>query len=111
MCIHEVRCIPIPSIIGGALFGNPLYDTCLLVVSKVDHSSGIPRKDCNIMNSTVCLTVTLIGIRVVVGGWKSLAFTIQMREQRQICIETPIILGPFAGQDLHQQQYILPLPQ
>ncbi len=53
-------------------------DTCLLVVSKIDHSSGILRKDCNIMNITICLTVTLIGIRVVLGGWKSLVLTIQI---------------------------------
>ncbi len=29
------------------------------------------------MNNTICLTATLIAIRVVVGGWKSLVFTIQ----------------------------------
>ncbi len=33
------------------------------------NSSGILRKDCNIVNSiTIYLTATLIGIRVVVGG-------------------------------------------
>ncbi len=29
-------------------------DTCLLVVRKVDHSSGIPRKDFNRVNDTIC---------------------------------------------------------
>ncbi len=29
-----------------------------------------PRKDCNIANSTIRLTATMIGIRVVVDGWK-----------------------------------------
>ncbi len=48
-------------------------DTCLLAVSKVDHSSGIPRKDCNIANITVCVTATLLVIiYVVVGGVESL---------------------------------------
>ncbi len=56
-------------------------DMCLLVVSKVDHSSGIPRKDCNIVNSTICLTATLIGIRIVVGSWKSLVFTTRIRKR------------------------------
>ncbi len=46
-----------------------IRDACLLVVSKVGHSSGIPRKDCNIVNNTICSTTTLlIDIRVVVGG-------------------------------------------
>ncbi len=58
-------------------------DTCLLVVSKVDHSSGIPRNDCNIVNSIICLTATLIGIRAVADGWKSHIFKIQIREPRQ----------------------------
>ncbi len=53
-------------------------DTCLLVESKVDHSPGIPRNDCNIVNSTICLTVTLIVIHVMVGGWrKSLVLSTQ----------------------------------
>ncbi len=29
------------------------------------------------MNSTICSTATLIGIHVVVGGWKSHVFAIQ----------------------------------
>ncbi len=58
------------------------HDTCLLVVSKVDHYVRIPRKDCNLENITICLTATLIGIRVVVGSWKSLVFTIQIRGLR-----------------------------
>ncbi len=36
----------------------------------------------NSVNNTVCLTATLIGMRVVVGGWKSLVFTIQIRKPR-----------------------------
>ncbi len=58
-------------------------DACLLVVSKVDHSLEIPRKDCNIANITICLTSTLVGIREVVGGRKeSLVSSIQIREPR-----------------------------
>ncbi len=34
-------------------------------------------KDCNIVNSTIRSTATLIGIHVVVGGWKSHVFAIQ----------------------------------
>ncbi len=41
------------------------------------HSSGTLRKDCNIVNSTICLTATLIGIHVVVGDWKSHVFANQ----------------------------------
>ncbi len=29
------------------------------------------------MNSTICLTATLIGVHVVVGGWKIHVFAIQ----------------------------------
>ncbi len=32
------------------------------------HSLSILRKDCNIVNSTSCLTITLLVICVVVGG-------------------------------------------
>ncbi len=46
------------------------------------HSSCILWKDCNTVNITVCLTATLIGIRVVVGGWKSLVFTRSRYENR-----------------------------
>ncbi len=67
-------------------------DTCLLVVRKVNHSSGIPRKGCNIVNNTICLTATLIGIRVVVGGWKNLVFTIQTRELRHRLLLTLMLL-------------------
>ncbi len=42
-----------------------------------------PSKSGNVMNSTTCLAATLIDSRVVVGGWKSLVFTIQIREPRQ----------------------------
>ncbi len=44
-----------------------------------NHSSCILWKNCNIVNNTICLTTILLVIRVVVGGWKSLVFTIQVR--------------------------------
>ncbi len=37
------------------------------------HSSGVLSKDCNSVNKTICSISTLLFIRVVVGGWKSLA--------------------------------------
>ncbi len=53
-------------------------DTRLLVVSKVDHSSGIRRKDCSIANIVICLTATLlVVVCVVVGGVDSLVSSIQ----------------------------------
>ncbi len=44
-----------------------------------NHSSCILWKDCKIVNNIICLSTTLLVIRVVVGGWKSLVFTIQVR--------------------------------
>ncbi len=40
------------------------------------------------MNSTICLTATLIGIHVVVGGWKSHVFAIQ---NMKAAIQSPSI--------------------
>ncbi len=51
--------------------------SCSKYSRQVVHSSGTLRKDFNIVNSTICSTATLIGIHVVVGGWKSHVFAIQ----------------------------------
>ncbi len=42
-------------------------DTCPLVVGKVSLFWNL-NKDCNIVNSTICLTTTSFVICVVVGG-------------------------------------------
>ncbi len=49
----------------------------IVVINRMfTHSSCILRKDCNIVKKTACLATTLAVSRVVVGGWKSLVFTI-----------------------------------
>ncbi len=48
------------------------------------------------MNSTICSTVTLIGIHVVVGGWKSHVFAIQ-NTKAAICMTTVLIASSTAG--------------
>ncbi len=63
------------------------------------------------MNSTICLTATLIGIRVVVGGWKSLVFTIQIRKPRQsmsIIVECVTTKNHFFVVTHDRRKYILP---
>ncbi len=66
MRMHQVRCIPMPSPLFGGDIGCPLLGGPLLGVHYIIHvnemnchSSGIPRKDCNIVNSTIYLTTTL----------------------------------------------------
>ncbi len=57
------------------------------------HSSGVLKaRTINSVNNTVCLTATLIGIRVVVGGWKNLVFTIQIRKPRDSSQTASLIL-------------------
>ncbi len=51
------------------------------------HCSGTLRKDCNIVNNTICLATTLLVIRVVIGSWKKgLVLSIQIQVPRQCWI-------------------------
>ncbi len=49
-------------------------------IEQSHHSSCVCSKDCNIANEAICLTNTLLVIRIVVGSWKkSLVSSIQIR--------------------------------
>ncbi len=43
------------------------------------------------MNSTICSTATLIGIHVMVGGWKSHVFAIQNTKAAILSPNAPLI--------------------
>ncbi len=48
-------------------------------IEQSHHFSCVRSKDCNIVNKAICLSTTLLGIRVVVGCWKRLVFAIQLQ--------------------------------
>ncbi len=61
------------------------------IIGRLDtvynHSSETLRKDCNIANSTVCLTSTLhLSFGVAVGGGKSLVSAIPIRTPRHVYV-------------------------
>ncbi len=45
-------------------------------------------RDCHIVNKDICLSFALLIIRVVVGGRKSLVFTIQIRKPRNMELQS-----------------------
>ncbi len=67
---------------------HSFLQSSIVVFSLLTHSSEFRGRIVNIVNSTDCLTATTLVERVVVGGWKSHVFLIQIWQSQKQRIQT-----------------------